>query len=1084
MKKILYGMMAATMIFATSCENELELGAAGEEAMVSFTIATPDMGSRAYSDGYTATKLQYAVYDAEGNILGDLTKTDVTINGSTTVNLQLTTGNSYSVIFWADNENAPYTVNFANELEDASMTVDYNGVKSNNEELDAFYAVKTINVTGAQTETVYLKRPFAQLNIGTNDYEASDEAGYVPTMSSVKVTKIYNTLNFKTGIASGEEEVTFGEANIDKGEIFPVTGGYEYIAMNYILVNEQDKELVDVEFTYTDGTNAKTRKVGSVPVQRNHRTNIYGQLLTSDVDINIEIKPDFDGEENVDIWDGVTIKEPAFDATTKTYEINYASELAYIAQLVNGTLDTDNVSRAAVAANSLKGCTVKLMTSINLYNHEWTPIGNGKNHFQGTFDGNGKSISGLKITKRNDTRAALFGTVSGTVAFRNLTIKGASIVCPDFNDDFYGSALIGTAYGVVTIENVDVVDSYISGNNKVGALLAHDGVMNTLTVSGCDVLGTTFEALNTADGGSVGGLVGYFQTGGEHQISDISVKGCTFKVVNSTNTGKRANGLLFGGIDSKAGQKLYINNYEIDNNTWNEKFYVDGVEVTDNKFVSPYNGLIGGERDDNAKGELYIDGQSFVTTTEQLEAALSAGATVKVGSGEFNLKSFPAGATIIGSGNSTVLKAESIITVNGAVNIENARVVMSNEGYKGFQGNPDLNFKNCTIEGQPFLYGAKATFEGCTFEQSVKDNYNVWVYAVLEANFIDCVFNCDGRSVLIYQEGSELVQNVTFEGCTFNAATPANAGKAAIEIGASNLTTGLYTVTINDCEANGFDNGSISGNTLWNVKNGNRASVTVDGEIAFIAGAEFVSNGLFKQGTVYSVTNAEGLASINSAMVAKTAGVGITINLLSDIDFTGKTWTPVRSHIDWGSTMNMFNGNGHTISNLTINGQAMFTIFANGHDVVVKDVTFDNAKVTYNGINSAIIVGQTYNNLLLENVDVKNSAITGNYKVATLVGTVYNEGASTITATLKDCDVTETSVKSTQHDFCTAGMVSFVYADDNDKIEFENCTVSNVKLYGPNNGYTAHAAIYTEGSEVLFNEAEGVTVTNVTFENI
>ena len=60
------------MIFATSCENELELGAAGEESMVSFTIATPDMGSRAYSDGTTATKLQYAVYDAAGNELEDL----------------------------------------------------------------------------------------------------------------------------------------------------------------------------------------------------------------------------------------------------------------------------------------------------------------------------------------------------------------------------------------------------------------------------------------------------------------------------------------------------------------------------------------------------------------------------------------------------------------------------------------------------------------------------------------------------------------------------------------------------------------------------------------------------------------------------------------------------------------------------------------------------------------------------------------------------------------------------------------------------------------------------------------------------
>ena len=219
-------------------------------------------------------------------------------------------------------------------------------------------------------------------------------------------------------------------------------------------------------------------------------------------------------------------------------------------------------------------------------------------------------------------------------------------------------------------------------------------------------------------------------------------------------------------------------------------------------------------------------------------------------------------------------------------------------------------------------------------------------------------------------------------------------------------------------------------------------------------------------------------------MVSEIAGVGITIELLADIDFTGKTWTPVRSHIDWKSTMNELNGNGHTISNLTINGKAMFTIFANTHDVVVKDITFDKAKVSSTDINVAIIVGQTYNNLLLENVDVKNSAVVGSYKVATLVGTVYDEKASTVTATLKGCDVVNTTVKSTGYDFCTTGMVSFVYADNNDKIEFENCTVSDVKLYGPNDGYKAHAAIYTTGSETLFNEAEGVTVTNVTFENI
>ena len=181
------------MIFATSCENDLDLGAAGETSVVSFTVNTPEM-SRAYSDGGTATVLQYAVYDAEGTILGDLTETNASIEGgSATVKLQLTTGDTYSVIFWADsyganNTESPYTVTFANEIEKANMVVRYDNAVCNDENRDAFYCVKEINVQGAQTETIELKRPFAQLNIGTADYEASTSAGFTPTQSAVTVT--------------------------------------------------------------------------------------------------------------------------------------------------------------------------------------------------------------------------------------------------------------------------------------------------------------------------------------------------------------------------------------------------------------------------------------------------------------------------------------------------------------------------------------------------------------------------------------------------------------------------------------------------------------------------------------------------------------------------------------------------------------------------------------------------------------------------------------------------------------------------------------------------------------------------------
>ena len=176
MRKFFLGMLAIVAMIATSCQQEVDLGVnAGETATVTFNVGTP---TRAYSDGATAKVLQYAVYNAAGEELTDLTKSLAnenaeTINMSTTVNLQLVTGNTYAVIFWAAAPNAPYAVNFAEQ----TMTVNYEGAVSNDENRDAFYKYHTFTVTGAQTETIELKRPFAQLNIGTNDYAAATSAG-------------------------------------------------------------------------------------------------------------------------------------------------------------------------------------------------------------------------------------------------------------------------------------------------------------------------------------------------------------------------------------------------------------------------------------------------------------------------------------------------------------------------------------------------------------------------------------------------------------------------------------------------------------------------------------------------------------------------------------------------------------------------------------------------------------------------------------------------------------------------------------------------------------------------------------------
>ena len=495
-KKILFGMMSAfTMLFATSCENEFNLGViADETAQVSFNVGTPEIATRAFSDGTTATKLQYAVYDAEGNELTDLTVTDGEIHGSTTVNLQLTTGNTYSVIFWAAAEDAPYTVDFATK----EMTVDYTAAVSNDEVRDAFYKYHTFTVTGAQTETIELKRPFAQLNIGTNDFTASAIAGYTPTHSAAVVKNIYSTLNLVNGDVSDETEVTYASSKIPTGESFPIDG-YDYLVMNYLLV-AADKALVDVVFTYTDGSNEKTRTVGSVPVQRNYRTNIYGQLLTSDVDVNIEIKPEYDDEYNNE--------HLYYIEEENTYYITSIEGFNLFAQKVNSGESTD----ANIALNG----DVDLSLVATRSTSTWTSIGTSENPFMGTFNGNGYSIKNLNIieseakegkayigffgyaknaTIKNVTFenvninipcldidhsqghiGAVAGSLEGTSVIENVTVKGDIKVYS--TQEANGASRVavvagGNSYGKVTMKNVHVIaneGSYLIANNNTGAL--------------------------------------------------------------------------------------------------------------------------------------------------------------------------------------------------------------------------------------------------------------------------------------------------------------------------------------------------------------------------------------------------------------------------------------------------------------------------------------------------------------------------------------------------------------------------------------------------------------------------------------
>ena len=169
---------------------------------------------------------------------------------------------------------------------------------------------------------------------------------------------------------------------------------------------------------------------------------------------------------------------------------------------------------------------------------------------------------------------------------------------------------------------------------------------------------------------------------------------------------------------------------------------------------------------------------------------------------------------------------------NAAITMEGVKVKSTNGNYTGIQHAAATIFKDCVIEGQPFLYAKDAQYINCTFNQASSDAYNVWTYGAGNVLFKDCTFNCAGKSVLIYNEGSINGQTVEFKNCKFNA-TAQVAGKAAIEIDSSLLPDGgAYKVIIDQATADnvtGFDRGSVSQNSLWNNKKGTKATVIVAG---------------------------------------------------------------------------------------------------------------------------------------------------------------------------------------------------------------------------------------------------------------
>ena len=252
------------------------------------------------------------------------------------------------------------------------------------------------------------------------------------------------------------------------------------------------------------------------------------------------------GEEYTYTVSLAAAKDPGYTVSEdgKTYEVYNAEGLKNIAELVNEEWKL--------------GINITLTDNIDLTDIDWTPIGKDDNKaYTGTFDGNGKTITGLTVTG-SYKYAGLFGDIDENGTVKNVVLEGVQITSD--NSSGYAGGVAGNSFGG-TIENCSVSGS-VSGTTFAGCVV---GSQWGGSITGCNssatVKGVIFAGGIAGETNSGASLTGCYATG------DVTVEndgtnnshaggvvgyngGCTLTACYATGsvTGSGSGTIYVGGV--------------------------------------------------------------------------------------------------------------------------------------------------------------------------------------------------------------------------------------------------------------------------------------------------------------------------------------------------------------------------------------------------------------------------------------------------------------------------------------------------------------------------------------------------------
>lgn len=572
--------MSALILASGSCQKEVTDGIDDGGAKVSFTVRADNESTRAIADASNIDILHWEIYpenvETAAEPLAEGSVKDTDGDGEFSLDLSLILDQTYHFIFWAQVDREQGEEHYdVSDLRKVGIK-SYADELANDESRAAFFAYKEIHVSGSIDETITLYRPFSQLNLGTETYDVSSlnlTQALKVNHSEITAYGIADTFNTLTGEGEGSQDVHFQKAVTPNGDrdatekILDVNNTtYYWLGMNYLIVNgNADNVKVDMTFHTTHGN--VDISIDNVPVRENYRTNIIGDLLTSDAIFQIVVderfqQPDIIVGDEGGSTEGGEQPIPDFEMVQDGNVITYTVYTAEGLEAWRQAAHQDALDDTDTKVNLILGADITLPEDVQ---PNWTPVGTYDHPYDGFIDGAGHSIADMSIDTDDDP-AGFIGAWTG--ADGDIAVKDMTLIDVDVHssNDYGTGAFIGYGFEDFVLDNCHVVGGSVSGigGGPVGGLFG-GGFGGGFDMGGAGGSGDGFGGMASGSTNSanvsgisyVGGIGGFGAASGCTNRGNVSgtgsyiggiVGGSFGDLINNKNYGKVTGGLFAGGI--------------------------------------------------------------------------------------------------------------------------------------------------------------------------------------------------------------------------------------------------------------------------------------------------------------------------------------------------------------------------------------------------------------------------------------------------------------------------------------------------------------------------------------------------------